>query len=170
MRTVPPPRGPAAGIEFLVPSATPELVRLCDILRQNQELTPPPLKGKVTSAIARREVIAKAKELLDKAQYMDFYQTLDVTPDISMTAMNTRKDDLIVLYSVSTDGFTPEEVSILSESIALIKRLTGILSNPQRRLGYDLARGKASPAVVRECHKDFGVDLKAFREFWESKY
>lgn len=107
---------------------------------------------------------------MDRAQFMDFYQTLEVPKDAPHSEILNRKKELLEVFAVSQQGFQPQELKVLQECLSLIKRLTGILTNPQRRLGYDMAKGSVLYSVVKEAATMYNVDLTPFREFWRNKY
>jgi PilZ domain len=167
VRNVPAPRGPAIGIEFIIPKSSSELVRLCTILKNNQQ---PETKGRVTSSHVKKDILEYTRQLLDKAQFMDFYQTIDMKNSASMEELTIKRKEIMEKLAVSPEGFTDAETKLFDEGLRLVKRLTGILTNPVRRLGYDMAVGSVSPAVVKECYETYNVDIKPFKEYWEKKY
>ncbi len=169
VRQVSAPSGPAVGLEFIVPSSSPDLVRLCKLLQNNRGVDRKQ-QGRLTSTEARSHLLQLARSLLDRAQFMDFYQTLEVPPDAALEQLLLRKRELLETFGVNQEEFSSQELKILQEALSLIKRLTGILTNPQRRLGYDVARGEVCYTAVKEAHDLHKIDLAPFEAFWEKKY
>ncbi|MGM0598008.1 MAG: PilZ domain-containing protein [Myxococcota bacterium] len=170
VRIVAPPRGPGAGVEFVVPGSNKNLLRLIDILKKNKNLVAKGVSGIKEGDNDPAKVVQKCHEILENAQYLNYYQTLGLPYDATFDEIIERKKQLLDSLAVNIEKLSSSQKSLLHDAVSLIKRLTGILANPPRRLSYNVTIGKVTRDFLLVLQNKYNVDVKPHAEFWEQKY
>ncbi|MBN2725002.1 MAG: PilZ domain-containing protein [Deltaproteobacteria bacterium] len=167
VRFVDPPRGPAMGIEFLIPESSPELRKLIETIQISLR---PIVNGQQATEEQKNEAVRYARELLENASYMDYYSTLELKSDVLEDDLGVKSAEIVRTLSIQYQGISENESKIIHEAITMVKRISGILGNPERRLGYDLSSGKIEPSVVEYYAKKYQMDMSEFMSFYSHKF
>ncbi|MDA3864262.1 MAG: PilZ domain-containing protein [Deltaproteobacteria bacterium] len=170
VRIIAPPRGPGAGVEFVVPGSNRNLLRLIDILKKNKHLIAKGVSDIKEGDNDPAKVIQKCREILENAQYLDYYQTLGLPDDATFDEIIKRKKQLLDSLAVNIEKLSFNQKNLLHDAVSLVKRLTGILANPPRRLSYNVTIGKVSRDFLVVLQDKYNVDVKSHAEFWQQKY
>ncbi|MBU1219514.1 PilZ domain-containing protein [Myxococcota bacterium] len=167
VRFVDPPRGPAMGIEFIIPESSSELKKLIENIKSTMK---PIVDGKTVTAEQKDDAVKVARELLENATFMDYYGTLTLSFNALDEEVRKRCDDLIRQLSIQFQGIPEHESRLLHDGIDLVKRLSGVLGNPERRIGYDLSQGRVYPAVIELYAKRYNINLQSFIPYYNQKF
>lgn len=97
--------------------------------------------GDLTAALERPgEMIAKARKLLQVIQREDLYASLGIDPTASVDEIDRHIQEIArVLSTISTAS--PQRVARVEMVLAHLNRIRRLLTDPERRLEYDLRHG-----------------------------
>ncbi len=114
-----------------------------------------------------REVVKRARALLDDSENQDLYVALGLWPTAMENKLSSRIDELEALFSQDNLHLTPPQATRVQAARSLLKRIRSILCKSSRRLDYDFRNGHVrADERIYQAKVRIGPSIDSLRAAW----